>query len=67
MTKSMRSDAANIYFLIDILLLEESKKDLYMNTEVKMLVLKDLAAKRFAPQTSINYPRIWILRMQGVA
>ncbi|EFP89045.1 uncharacterized protein PGTG_14886 [Puccinia graminis f. sp. tritici CRL 75-36-700-3] len=76
MAESTPSDAANIYRMIMVhdmasktpaykaYLLEESKKDLYMNTEVKMVALKELAAKQFAPQSSINYPRIWILRMQ---
>jgi hypothetical protein len=46
---------------------KELKKDFHINTEVKMIALKDLAAKQFAPHTSINHPRLWSVRMQDRA
>ncbi|EFP80343.1 hypothetical protein PGT21_021641 [Puccinia graminis f. sp. tritici] len=79
MENSTRSDASNIYRMIMVhdmasktpayeqYLRDEAKKDLYVNTEAKMAALKDLAAKQFAPKTSINHPRLWILRMRDDA
>ncbi|WAR55457.1 hypothetical protein PtB15_6B198 [Puccinia triticina] len=77
MSDSTRSDASNIYRMIMVheiasktpayqrYLRDESKKDLYINTEAKMVSLKVLAANQFSPQTSVDHPRLVILRMQA--
>ncbi|KAH9461847.1 hypothetical protein Pst134EB_005767 [Puccinia striiformis f. sp. tritici] len=47
------------------MLRKEANKDVFFNTEAKMIALHDLIEKGFAPPNSIVHPRLWTLRAQG--
>ncbi|EFP76117.2 uncharacterized protein PGTG_02558 [Puccinia graminis f. sp. tritici CRL 75-36-700-3] len=43
---------------------QEATRDLHINMEAKILALQEVAAKNFAPHTSITHPRLLVLQMQ---
>ncbi|KAA1117340.1 hypothetical protein PGT21_004126 [Puccinia graminis f. sp. tritici] len=43
---------------------QEATRDLHINMEAKILALQEVAAKKFAPHTSITHPRLLVLQMQ---
>ncbi|POV96874.1 hypothetical protein PSHT_14891 [Puccinia striiformis] len=77
MKRATSGDAHKIYRMIVLhnfasetedyqeMLRKEANKDVFFNTEAKMIALHDLIEKGFAPPNSIVHPRLWTLRAQG--
>ncbi|KAI9623066.1 hypothetical protein KEM48_009685 [Puccinia striiformis f. sp. tritici PST-130] len=64
MKRSTSGDAHKIYRLPRNAP-QRANKDVFFNTEAKMIALHDLIEKGFAPPNSIVHPRLWTLRAQG--